>query len=131
MTDSSWDEGMALLEANCRDYPMTDRMKALRASTLRAALGHLTDEQWGFVVQQAIRKPDGKYPVLGELEEYAKSAPVREGLSDATLAQLPPEARQRYLEQRSPNVTDRRALDRAEASVALERIQGFRTTGGD
>lgn len=75
MTDHAWEEGMALLEANLRDTDKTAAMKALRGATLRAAMDHLTDRQWGGVVQEALRSPTGWFPVLGELEDYAARLP--------------------------------------------------------
>lgn len=75
MTDHGWDEGYSLLEANLRDTDKTPAMKALRGATLRAAMDHLTDEQWGVVVQQALRSESGWFPVLGELEAYAAALP--------------------------------------------------------
>jgi hypothetical protein len=75
VTNDAWDEGMALLEANLRDRDLTPGMKSLRGATLRAAMNHLSDEQWGGVVQEALRSPTGWFPVLGELEDYAARLP--------------------------------------------------------
>lgn len=75
MTDHGWDEGYSLLEANLRDTDKTPAMKALRGATFRAAMDHLSDEQWGVVVQQALRCESGWFPVLGELEAYAAALP--------------------------------------------------------
>jgi hypothetical protein len=75
VTDHAWDEGMGLLEANLRDRDLTPHMKAIRGATLRAAMDHLTDEQWAVVVQRALRNEAGWFPVLGELEAYAAELP--------------------------------------------------------
>jgi hypothetical protein len=87
VTNDAWDEGMALLEANLRDRDLTPGMKSLRGATLRAAMNHLSDEQWGGVVQEALRSPTGWFPVLGELEDYAARLPqatTRTALPDDT-----------------------------------------------
>jgi hypothetical protein len=88
VTDHAWEEGMALLEANLRDADKTPAMKALRGATLRAALDHLTDRQWGAIVQEALRSPTGWFPVLGELEDYAERLP-----QEPTTAALPDDTR--------------------------------------
>ena len=74
MTDHAWDEGMGLLEANLRDRDLTPNMTAIRGATLRAALSHLTDEQWFNAVRRCIEVQDW-FPTVRELLEHAAQAP--------------------------------------------------------
>lgn len=115
MNDHAWDEGMALFEANLRDRDMTPGMKALRGATLRAAMDHLDDQQWGAVVQEALRSPTGWFPVLGELEDYAARLPQH-----PTTTALPDDTR--TLEEKRADAA--RMLEQIKAEVA-ERAKGL------
>lgn len=68
-------------------------------------MDHLTDRQWGAVVQEALRSPTGWFPVLGELEDYA-----------ARLAQEPTSLA-------LPDDTRTQEEKRADAARMLEQIK--------
>lgn len=118
MTDESWMEGYGLMEANLRDRDLTPPMKALRGATLRAAMNHLTDAQWSQVVQEALRKRDGWFPVVGELEEYAAALPPPPGVSASVLAMLPAEVREIYLQQQPLGQAGPLTFDETKAALA-------------
>lgn len=75
MTEHGWARGMALLVANLKAPDHTPDMARLRGETYRRMLGQLSDDDWFFAVDEAIREPGGWFPGVGDLLNYASRAP--------------------------------------------------------
>lgn len=135
MTEEAWDEGVKLLKANLRDQTKTEEERAIRGATIRAAMNHLSDDEWGWIVQQAITKPDGWYPTVGELLDLEKAIPPRLVGNDRLA--LPADTRSLEERRQAGRENARRALVGIERELRekygfdTSRIPGLKSIPGE
>lgn len=80
MTEGSWVEGMKSLLATMRDRDLSEPMQERRGKLYREALGHLSDEQWTFAVNDCIASLDW-FPSVRQLLAAAERAPLPSALA--------------------------------------------------
>jgi hypothetical protein len=115
ISDKAWDEGIDELNACCETFGgITQRMAEIRASIMKAELGHMSDEEWLFAVRICART--GKWPSIEALQEAALQMPkkilIARDANGNPLIQLA-----------SPNADDVDQVSREDAKRGLELIR--------